>query len=169
MKRRESLKSWGTRFIFNLFPCYRRTGVKVTYVSPDYHEVRIELPLNWKTRGYNGSTFGGSMYACVDPVYMTMISWALGKQYIAWDKAATIDFRKPGRGKLFCTFRLPPGELDGIRAELETAERVERIYDVELVDAAGVVHAAFRKTIQIRKRKPKPVAGSAPSAPAATP
>jgi hypothetical protein len=29
------------------------------------------------------------------------------------------------------------------------------VYDVELVDAEGVVHAAFRKTIQIRKRRPK--------------
>jgi len=126
----ESFKSWGTRFMFNLFPCYRRTGVKVTYISPDFHEVRIKLPLNWKTRGYNGSTFGGSMYACVDPVYMTMISWCLGKGYIAWDKAAQIDFRKPGKGTLFSTFRLPPDELPRIRAELEETDRVERIYDV---------------------------------------
>jgi hypothetical protein len=151
----ESLKSWSARFMFNLFPCYRRTGVKVTYISPDFHEVRIKLPLNWKTRGYNGSTFGGSMYACVDPVYMTMISWCLGNKYIAWDKAAQIEFRKPGRGALFSTFRLPPDELLRIRAELEETDRVERVYDVELVDREGVVHAAFRKTIQIRKRKPR--------------
>jgi hypothetical protein len=129
--------------------------VRVTYISSDFHEVRIKLPLNWKTRGYNGSTFGGSMYACVDPVYMTMISWCLGRQYIAWDKAAQIEFRKPGRSTLYSTFLLQPGELSSIRAELETAERAERIYDVELVDSAGTVHAAFKKTIQIRKRKSK--------------
>jgi hypothetical protein len=35
------------------------------------------------------------------------------------------------------------------------AERVERVYDVELVDEAGLLHAAFKKTIVIRKRKPK--------------
>jgi len=141
--------------MFNLFPCYRRTGVKVTYVSPNFQEVRIKLPLSWKTRGYNGTTFGGSMYACVDPVYMTMIAWNLGKDYVAWDKAATIEFRKPGRDTLFSTFRLPEGELDEIRAELESTEKVERNYDVELKDGDGVVHASFRKTIQIRKRKLK--------------
>jgi len=143
--------------MFNLFPCYRRTGVKVVYISPDFHEVRIKLPLNWKTRGYNGSTFGGSMYGCVDPVYMTMISWCLGKQYIAWDKAAQIEFRKPGKSTLYSTFRLAPNELAKIKAELETADKVERIYDVELVDGAGTVHALFRKTVQIRKRRTKPV------------
>jgi acyl-coenzyme A thioesterase PaaI-like protein len=152
---KESLKSRATRMMFNLFPCYRRTGVKVTYISPDFHEVRIELPLNWKTRGYNGTTFGGSMYACVDPVYMTMISWNLGKAYVAWDKAVTIEFRKPGRGTLHSIFRLADGELDAIKAELEQAEKTERVYDVELKDSHGVVHAFFKKTIQIRKRKPK--------------
>ena len=151
----ESVKSWATRVLFNLFPCYRRTGVKVTYVAPDFQEVRIKLPLNWKTKGYNGTTFGGSMYACVDPVYMTMISWLLGKGYIAWDKAVQMEFRKPGRGPLYATFKLPPGEIDAIRAELERADRAERIYDVELVDDAGVVHAFFRKTVQVRKRAPK--------------
>jgi hypothetical protein len=84
-----------------------------------------------------------------------MISWCLGRQDIAWDKAAQIEFKKPGRGTLFSTFRLPPDELPRIRAELEEADRVERVYDVELVDGAGVVHAAFKKTVQIRKRKPK--------------
>jgi hypothetical protein len=50
------------------------------------------------------------------------------------------------------------GELDGIKAELETTDRVERVYDVELADGSGTVHAHFRKTVQIRKRKPKTTA-----------
>lgn len=142
--------------MFNLFPCYRRTGARVTHVSADFHEVRISLPLNWKTRGYNGTTFGGSLYACVDPVYMTMISWILGREYIAWDKSAAIDFRKPGRGTLYSTFRLSEAEIASIRNELQTRDRAEREYGVELVDEAGVVHASFRKTIQVRKRIPEP-------------
>jgi acyl-coenzyme A thioesterase PaaI-like protein len=150
----ESLKSRAVRFLFNLYPCYRRTGVLITYVAADFDEVRIKLPLNWRTRGYNGTTFGGSMYACVDPVYVVMLSLSLGKRYIAWDKAATIEFRKPGRETLYSTFRFEPGELDAIRNELEVSEKVERIYDVDLCDAAGAVHAHFRKTLQIRKRRP---------------
>lgn len=152
---RETIKSRLSRFAFNLFPCYRRTGASITYVSPDMHEVHIKLPLNWKTRGYNGTIFGGSLYSCIDPVYMVMISWHLGREYIAWDKAATIDFRKAARSTLYSKFTLKPGELDAIRADLQTAERTERVYDVELADRGGTVHAAFKKTIIIRKRKPK--------------
>jgi hypothetical protein len=95
------------------------------------------------------------MYACIDPVYMVMISWNLGRGYVAWDKAATIEFRKAGRGTLFSTFKLAEGELEAIRVELEATEKVEREYSVELKDSEGVVHAFFKKTIQIRKRRPK--------------
>lgn len=148
----ESVRSYFARFAFNLFPCYRRTGVRIIYLSRDFHEARIKLPLNWKTKGYNGTVFGGSMYASVDPVYMVMISLNLGRDYIAWDKTATIDFRKAGRSTLYSTFKLEPGLIESIRADLLTQERTERTFDVALTDHQGVVHAAFTKTIVVKKR-----------------
>jgi hypothetical protein len=153
---RESVKSRLIRFLFNCFPCYRRTGVRITYIAPDVSEIQIKLPLNWKTRGYNGTIFGGSMYGAIDPVYMTMISWRLGRDYIAWDRAATIDFRKPGRTTLFATFRISPEELNAMRSELEHTDKIEREFDVALVDESAVIHASFKKTVHIKKRNRYP-------------
>ena len=51
----ELLRTRLLRFAFNFYPCYRRTGARVTYIAHDYTEVRIKLPLNWKTRGYWGT------------------------------------------------------------------------------------------------------------------
>jgi acyl-coenzyme A thioesterase PaaI-like protein len=150
-----ALKSRPRRLIFDLVPCYRRTGVKVIYISQNFREVRIKLPLNWKTRGYNDTTFGGSMYACIDPIYTTMIEWNLGKDYVALDKSASIEFRKPGKEALFSTFKLADGDIDAIRAELEDNEKADRVYDVDLTDSDGVVYASCRKTVQIRKKRPK--------------
>jgi acyl-coenzyme A thioesterase PaaI-like protein len=62
-----------TRWYFNRFPAYRRTGGKITYISHDLREIRVEIPLNWKTRNYVGTIFGGSLYAAVDPMYMIML------------------------------------------------------------------------------------------------
>jgi len=149
---RESARSRFYRFLFGRCTCYRGTAVRIAAISPALREIRISLPINWKTRGYNGSIFGGSMYASVDPVYMTLISWHLGRNYIAWDRAASIEFKKPGRATLYSTFRIDDELLDGIRVELESAPRAERIFNVELCDAAGLVHASFVKTIVIRKR-----------------
>jgi hypothetical protein len=60
----ESFKSRLTRIAFNFFPCYRRTGARVTYTSSDMHEVRIKLPLNWKCVA---TTVRFSEAACTPP------------------------------------------------------------------------------------------------------
>ncbi|HEY7862904.1 MAG TPA: DUF4442 domain-containing protein, partial [Thermoanaerobaculia bacterium] len=63
----ESLRSRWMPFLFNFFPAYRGTGARMTYVSEDWREVRIRLPLSWRTRNYVGTIFGGSLYGAVDP------------------------------------------------------------------------------------------------------
>ena len=70
----ESLKTRLFRWWFNFFPAYRRTGGRITYIAGDLHEIRVKLPLNWKTRNYVGSIFGGSMYGAIDPIYMSEIA-----------------------------------------------------------------------------------------------
>lgn len=55
------------RRFFDWFPAYRSTGAWLTYVDPDWQEVRLTLPLTRRTRNNTGPTFGGSMYAAVDP------------------------------------------------------------------------------------------------------
>jgi hypothetical protein len=36
------------------------------------------------------------MYSAVDPIYMVMLIRRLGKDYVVWDKAASIQFKKTG-------------------------------------------------------------------------
>jgi hypothetical protein len=78
-KMPESLKTRFLRWRFNFFPAYRGTGARLTYIADDFHEIRTKLPLNWRTRNYVGTTFGGSLYGAVDPLYMVMLIKILGK------------------------------------------------------------------------------------------
>jgi acyl-coenzyme A thioesterase PaaI-like protein len=139
---------WG----FNLFPAYRGTGARITYIAADWREVRVRLPLSWRTRNYVGTIFGGSLYGAVDPLYMIMLIKILGPAYIVWDKAATIRFRKPGRSTLFARFLLEEEEIREIRRLLEASSPIDRVYTVDLADAAGVVHASVEKTVHVRKK-----------------
>lgn len=150
-------ESWQTRlarWTFNWFPAYRATGARITYVAADWSEVRIRLPLNRRTRNYVGTIFGGSMYGALDPVYMIMLIKALGPEYVVWDKAATIRFRRPGRETLYATFRIPPTELASVQAQVDQAGKAEREFTVELVNAAGEVHADCHKVLSILRRAP---------------
>jgi Domain of unknown function (DUF4442) len=84
-------------------------------------------------------------------MYMIMLMKLLGREYVVWDKTARIRFRKPGRSTLFATFRIDDAELDAIRDATASGDPIDRTYNVDLVDAAGVVHASVEKVIYIRR------------------
>jgi acyl-coenzyme A thioesterase PaaI-like protein len=154
----ESMRTRLERWAFNVFPAYWGTGARITYIADDHREIRIRLPLSWRTRNYVGTIFGGSMYGAIDPVYMIMLMKNLGRGYVVWDKAATVRFRKPGRSTLYARFVLSAEELDAIRSDVASRGRVDRVYRVELTDKAGAVHAEVEKTIHIRRRDDSPSA-----------
>jgi len=149
----ESFKSRRFRWMFNFFPAYRGTGGRVTYIADDFHEVRVKLPLNWRTRNYVGTIYGGSIYASIDPIYMLMLIHILGPEYVVWDKAAKIRFKKPGKETLYVDFHLSAEEIGEIKRLAETERSVDRIYNLQLKDKNGVPHAFIEKTIYISKRK----------------
>jgi acyl-coenzyme A thioesterase PaaI-like protein len=147
----ESLHSKLFRNGLNLWPCYWGTGGKLTHLSGDWHEARVRLRLTPRTRNYVGTIFGGSMYGSVDPIYMLMLIKILGPGYIVWDKAASIRFKKPGKGVLEAHFLLSEAEIESIRKACDEQKSVDRVYLVEYKDREGVVCASIEKTLYIRK------------------
>ena len=149
----ESLSTTLIRWGFNFFPAYRGTGARITFIASDWREVRIKVPLSWRTRNIVGTIFGGSMYAAIDPIYMIMLMKILGPEYVVWDKTAAIRFRKPGTSTLYAKFILTEEEVAAIKAGAGASTSIERSYLVELVDADGTVHAAVDKTVYIRRKQ----------------
>ncbi len=150
-------ESWRTRlarWLFNWYPAYRGTGARVMFIRHDWLEVRVRVPLSWRTRNYVGTIYGGSLYGAVDPVYMLMLIKTLGPGYTVWDKTATIRFRRPGRSTLYATFQLTADVVAGIRQELIQVPKLDRVFTMDLVDAGGVVHASIEKVIHVSLREP---------------
>ncbi len=148
----ESFRTRLTRWGFNFFPAYRGTGGRLTYIADDFHEIHVKLPLNWRTRNYVGTIFGGSLYGAVDPLYMVMLIKILGSGYVVWDKAANIRFKRPGRETLYAEFKVTPDEVVQIKDELTRSKSIDRIFHVNLVNEAGKVHAEVEKTIYIASK-----------------
>lgn len=151
-------ESWRTmvmRHGLNWWPCYRGTGARVTYIAADWREVRVTIPLSWRTRNYVRTIFGGSMFGGTDPLFMLMLIHALGEEYIVWDKAASIRFRRPGTQRLHAVFRIDEEELNTIRRLAAESRSVDRVYTVELVDTSGEVCAIVERTVYIRRKGPR--------------
>lgn len=149
----ESVATRLARWRINLFPAYRGTGGRVTYIAGDWREVRVRVPLGRRTRNLVGTIFGGSMYGAVDPFYMIMLMRLLGPDFVVWDKAASIRFRRPGRSTLSARLVLEEAEVERIRRDTLEAPSVDRVFSVDLTDPDGAVCARVEKTLYIARRE----------------
>ena len=145
----ESLRTRLKRLVFNCYPSYRRSGGWITHIEDDWSEIRLRLPLNWRTRNVVGTIFGGSLYAAVDPMYMMQLLKRLPEGYVVWDKAAEIRFRRPATETVYATFEMPDEKVEAVKSALESTDSVDREYTVDLVDDDGEVYATVEKTVHV--------------------
>src|SRR6476661_1695311 len=149
-------KSRQLRRRINFYPPYLGAAVRVTHFADDFRRIEVEMPLRFYNRNYVGTHFGGSLYSMCDPFYMLMLINILGPDYIVWDKAATIRFKKPGKGLMKATFELTEEKIAEIRAAAETQPKVEPQFQVLVKDAEGAVVAEVDKLLYIKKKAKNP-------------
>lgn len=92
------------------------------------------------------------MFAMTDPFYMVALKNILGEAYLVWDKAATIDYMKPGRTTVYAEFIISEEQLAEIYEKTADGEKFEPVYRVDVVDADQQLIARVQKTLYIRKR-----------------
>lgn len=137
----------------SLYPPYLGAGVKVREISDDYRYIRVEMPLRPYNRNYVGTHFGGSLYSMCDPFYMLMLMKNLGPDYIVWDRAAYVEFKKPGRGLVVAEFHLSQERIDEIRKAAEGGRKVEPVFMVDVKDRHGEVVASIEKVLYVREKR----------------
>jgi hypothetical protein len=138
------------RWLINLWPPFLGAGIRVT--QPDWKAIDVEMKLRFWNSNYVGTHFGGSLYAMTDPFYMLMLIENPGQDDIVWDKYASVRFRQPGKGKVFAAFRLSGQQIEELRRELETQQKIEPAFAVDVKDETGAVIAEAQKVLHIRKK-----------------
>ena len=143
------------RRVLNLWPPFLFTGIHVAALADDFSGARVELRMRPWNRNYVGTHFGGSLFAMTDPFWMLLVMHRIGDGYIVWDKAATIDFEKPGRGPVSAEFLLEERVLEELRSAAAGGDKVLRWFETPVRDAAGDTVALVRKQLYVRRKRPK--------------
>jgi hypothetical protein len=146
-------KSHALRRWINFWPPFLGAGIRVERIATDMKAVDVEMKLRFWNANYVGTHFGGSLFAMTDAFYMLMLMANLGREYIVWDKAATIRYRKPGKGTVRAEFRLSDSQIEDVREKLKTLSKYEPVFSVEVKDEAGVVIAEVEKVLHVRKKQ----------------
>ena len=150
-----TLSARALRRVLNLWPPFLFTGIRVARLDDDFGAARVELRMRPWNRNYVGTHFGGSLFAMTDPFWMLLVMHRIGDGYVVWDKAAAIEFEKPGRGLVSAEFRLEEAVLEELRAAAAGGDKVLRWFETPVRDAAGEVVALVRKQLYVRRKRPK--------------
>jgi acyl-coenzyme A thioesterase PaaI-like protein len=146
-KSSRALRRW-----INLWPPFLGAGIRVVHIASDMKAVDVEMKLRWWNANYVGTQFGGSLFAMTDAFYMLMLMANLGRDYIVWDKAASIRYRKPGRGTVRAEFRLTEAQIEEVREKLKTLPKYEPVFSVLVKDEQGTVIAEVEKLLHVRRQ-----------------
>lgn len=130
---------------------FQRIWVKRFHTGFRGADVKINKSLF--NKNYNGSIFGGTIYAATDPFFAILFDQLLQRQGFkvrVWLKSASIQYLKPGRTDLFFTVRVTDEMLeDAIRA-LNTNGKFVRAFPMEIKDKEGQVCATVLNEVYVR-------------------
>ena len=149
------MKANTIRRIMNFWPPFLASGITVTRVTEDFREAEVVLNQHWYNVNYVGVHFGGSLFAMTDACYMVMLMNVMGTGYYVWDRSASIDYLKPGRGTVTARFRIDDAAVTDILEKTAGGEKYFPQFAVDITDAAGDVVARVQKTLYVRRKPPK--------------
>ncbi|WP_300437975.1 DUF4442 domain-containing protein [Zoogloea sp.] len=140
------------RLLMNLWPPFIGAGIHVERLAPDYREAVVRMRLGLLNRNYMGTHFGGSLFAMTDPFFALLVMHNLGRDYVVWDKASSIDYKLPGRGTVRARFRITTEQVEDILQATADGQKYEPTFAVDVVNRHGEVVATVEKTIYVRRK-----------------
>ena len=141
------------RRFMNLWPPFLFSGIRVQHVAPDWRSARVRLKLAWYNRNYVRTHFGGSLFAMTDPFWMILVMECLGRDYVVWDQAGSIEFVAPGREDVYAEFHVDEPVLEELRAATADGQKYLRWFDTEVKTASGELIARVRKQLYVRRKR----------------
>lgn len=136
----------------NFWPPFLGAGISVDYIAPDFTKIIVSMNLKFWNKNYVNTHFGGSLYSMTDPFFMLMLMERLGPDYIVWDKAASIDFKRPGKGKVTAIFEISNEKIESIKQDVETNEKIFPIFNVDVINDEGTVICSVEKVLYVKKK-----------------
>lgn len=137
----------------NFWPPFLFSGIKIEKKAQDFRHVVVRLKFRFYNANYVNTQFGGTMFMMTDPFYMIMLIRNLGREYLVWDKAATINYLKPGKTDLIAEFTLSDEELEHIRSEVREKGKTDWTKRVEIKNIHNEIVATVDRTINIKLKK----------------
>lgn len=139
------------KLIFNLWPPFRGAGIKVVKIADDYSFIKVSLAFRWYNKNYMRTQYGGNLFSMTDPFYVIMLIQRLGPGYVVWDKQGEIDYKRPGKGRVYADFHLTEERLEQIINDIEANGKTYPVFETSIYDDSKQIIATVKRTLYVRK------------------
>lgn len=137
----------------SLYAPYLGAGISVKSANEKFTKIGVEMKMRWYNRNLVGTHFGGSLYSMCDPFYMFILMENLGKDYIVWDKSASIQFKKPGLKNVYATFEILPEKINEIKSYVDLNGKGDFAFKTAVLNETGEIIADVEKVVYVRYKK----------------
>jgi len=155
MPVRPSSRRWSPRqlrWLMRAYPPLLFQRIQVLEIDPAFRRALVRVRRSIFSRNLQGSTFGGTIYAAVDPFHALLLWQVCAHQGIrvqAWMKEAVITFLRPAESDLTIEFTLDDSTVDAALRAIREVGRFANVFEVQARDREGTVCATVRTDIRI--------------------
>jgi acyl-coenzyme A thioesterase PaaI-like protein len=146
----ENTLKWLMRFYPPLF--FQRIWVKE--FSKGFKGVKVKINKSLLNQNYNGSIFGGTIFAAADPFFPILFNQILtlnGKKNLRiWSKSSKVDFLKPALTSLFFEIMLTDADIEQALATLTIAGKYEGRFPVDIYNKNGEICVSLLNEVYVR-------------------
>lgn len=84
---------------------------------------------------------------------MLILMDALGRDFLVWDKAASIKFLKPGKSDVYAHFSITKDDIQTIKEQAIKLGKIEPQIDVSIFDDKNQEIAVVTKTLWVKCKR----------------
>ncbi|WP_183548143.1 DUF4442 domain-containing protein [Mucilaginibacter sp. AK015] len=141
------------KWIMRLYPPLLFQRIWVAGFDKGFRGVKVRVFKSILNKNYNGSIFGGTIFAAADPFYPVLFDRVLntpGRSLRIWSKSSKIDFLKPALSSLWFNIKLSDADIDLAIQMLNTTGKYEQCFPVDIYNKNNEVCVSMMNEVYIR-------------------
>lgn len=140
-----------------LYPPLLFQRIWVKKFHSGFRGVDVKISNSFLNRNYNGSIFGGTIYAATDPFYAILFDQLMqrrGFKVRVWLKSASIQYLKPGLTNLYFTLKVTDEMIEDAEKSLNDTGKFVKSFPMELFNKKGELCATVMNEVYLRTKFP---------------
>ncbi|MDB5285641.1 MAG: hypothetical protein JWR05_590 [Mucilaginibacter sp.] len=142
------------KWLMRLYPPLFFQRIWVKEFSKGFKGVKVKINKSLLNRNYNGSIFGGTIFAAADPFFPILFNQILilngKKNFKIWSKSSKVDFLKPALTNLFFEIMLTDADIEYALETLTIAGKYEGRFPIDIYNKDGDICVSFQNEVYIR-------------------